>query len=207
MYLWGIQCFCQMCSPIQQNTEINSLISLALCKVCAARQRSLAVILKTKLSELSFFYKFGWVFYKFTENGEFLNGWSLPLRDKNRDAWGGFKKMIFPPSRVWRRLFGAKHQLLLRGPKRVQMGPKGCQMVKNILVWPSGLYWTTLECWQTIHIWPFLGHPQSWTVDPKIKTLQDLQKLPVTRYLEVELMSISTVMSWKLEVYTSKSEV
>ena len=32
------------------------------------------------------FYKFGWVFYKFTENGEFLNGWFLPLRGKNRDA-------------------------------------------------------------------------------------------------------------------------
>ena len=32
------------------------------------------------------FHKFGWVFHKLTENGEFLNRWFLLLRDKNRDA-------------------------------------------------------------------------------------------------------------------------
>ena len=38
------------------------------------------------LGQIWVFYKFGWVFYKFTENGEFFNGWFLPLRGKNRDA-------------------------------------------------------------------------------------------------------------------------
>ena len=26
-----------------------------------------------------------------------------------------------------------------------------------------------LERWQACHVWPFLGHPQSWTVDPSVK--------------------------------------
>ena len=33
------------------------------------------------------FHKFGWVFHKFTENGELYIVWILTVRRKNRDAW------------------------------------------------------------------------------------------------------------------------
>ena len=41
---------------------------------------------------------------------------------------------------------------------------------------PLGPFWTTLECSQACHVWPFLvqngpffGHHQSWTVHPTVK--------------------------------------
>ena len=69
-----------MWSSILQNTEINTLIW---CVAYIFKQWTCHIrpwSLKTcKLSDLIFFYKFGWVFHKFTENGEFYIGWFLPL--------------------------------------------------------------------------------------------------------------------------------
>ena len=81
-----------MCSPIQQNTEINTWIW---CVASIFKQwtpgpcnRFWSFLRRfwVHLVRPEFFYKFGWVFYKFTENGEFFNRWFLLLRGKNRDA-------------------------------------------------------------------------------------------------------------------------
>ena len=58
--------------------------------------------------------------------------------------------------RVLQRCFGAKYQFLF---EIVQKGPKCSKRLRL----------TTLERWQACHVWPFLGHPQSWTVDPSVK--------------------------------------
>ena len=47
----------------------------------------------------------------------------------------------------------------LKWSQRVQTGPKGSQMVKTsrfTISDPFGPLWTTLECWQAWHVWPFL---------------------------------------------------
>ena len=69
---------------------------------------------------------------------------------------------------------GQPNNFCLKWSKSVQMGQKGSQIVKK--VYHFGPFWTTLECWQACHVWPFLvqtgpflGHPQSWTVDPSVK--------------------------------------
>ena len=63
-----------------------------------------------------------------------------------------------------------------KGPRGAQKGPKWSKTLRLTILVPFGPFWTTLERWQACHVWPFLvqngpflGHPQSWTVDPKVK--------------------------------------
>ena len=56
------------------------------------------------------------------------------------------------------------------------MGPKWSKTFRLTILVPFGPFWTTLECWQACHVWPFLvqngpflDHPQSWTIDPRVK--------------------------------------
>ena len=76
--------------------------------------------------------------------------------------------------------FGAKKSFLSKmvqkGPDGPKMGPKWSKTFRLTILVPFGPFWTTLECWQACHVWPFLvqngpflGHPQSWTVDPRVK--------------------------------------
>ena len=76
--------------------------------------------------------------------------------------------------------FGAKKSFLSKmvqkGPEGPKMGPKWSKTLRLTILVPFGPFWTTLECWQACHVWPFLvqngpflGHPQSWTVDPRVK--------------------------------------
>ena len=75
---------------------------------------------------------------------------------------------------------GQKNHFWLKWSKRVQMDPKGVPNNQKDSGWPFwsllNPFWTTLERWQACHVWPFLvqngpflGHPQSWTVDPRVK--------------------------------------
>ena len=60
---------------------------------------------------------------------------------------------------------GASEQNFIFGLKwfkRVPMGPKGFQMVKNIMVDHFGTFWTTLEHWQACHVWFKMDH--FWTL-------------------------------------------
>ena len=64
----------------------------------------------------------------------------------------------------------------LKGSKWAQKGPKWSKTLRLAILVPLGPFWATLTSWQGCHIWPFLvqngpflGHPQSWTVDPKVK--------------------------------------
>ena len=78
------------------------------------------------------------------------------------------KNLLYP--------FGAKKSFL---SEMVQRGPEGPKRIRNgqkHLGWPFWPFWTTLGHWQACHVWPvlvqngtFLGRPQSWTVDPKVK--------------------------------------
>ena len=73
------------------------------------------------------------------------------------------KKLIF----VW------------NGPKESRWALKGRKWSKTLgftILVLFGPFWTTFERLQVCHVWPvlvqngpFLGHPQSWTVDPKVK--------------------------------------
>ena len=65
-----------------------------------------------------------------------------------------------------------KINFCLKWSKRVQMVPNGQQH----LGWPLWYLLDPLERWQACHVWPvlvqngpFLGHPQSCTVDPRVK--------------------------------------
>ena len=82
------------------------------------------------------------------------------------------KNLLYP--------FGAKKSFLSKmvqkGPDGPKMGPKWSKTFRLTILVPFGPFWTTLECWQACHVWPFLvqngpflGHPQSWTVDPRVK--------------------------------------
>ena len=66
--------------------------------------------------------------------------------------------------------------MVQKGPDGPKMGLKWSKTFRLTILVPFGPFWTTLECWQTCHVWPFLvqngpflGHPQSWTVDPRVK--------------------------------------
>ena len=126
--------------------------------------------------------------------GSNLHDWKWP---KNGPFW---KKRKKKKGKRWQ---ACQHSKVVqkgpKGSKRVQkepkwstkvfltiwdpfVGPSGPFWTKwskslrlTILV-PFGPFWTTLECWQACHVWPFLvqngpflGHPQSWTVDPRVK--------------------------------------
>ena len=61
--------------------------------------------------------------------------------------------------------------MVQKGPDGPKMGPKWSKTFRLTILVPFGPFWTTLECWQACHVWPFLvqngpflGHPQSWTV-------------------------------------------
>ena len=88
--------------------------------------------------------------------------------------------MHFRQSKVMQWCFGAKYQFLFEmvqrgpdGPKGVPNGPKGVLNGKKTLrlktLGPFRPLWATLERRQACHVWPFLGHPQSWTVDLRVK--------------------------------------
>ena len=71
---------------------------------------------------------------------------------------------------------GASEQIINSCLKWSQKGPKCSRRLRLTILVPFGLLWNTLERWQACHVWPFLvqngpflGHPQSWTVDPKVK--------------------------------------
>ena len=93
MYVWSTKSVFAKCA-LQSSKILKKYINLT----CSFNfQVSEPLVLETGFgplsadfgsiwSDLSFFYKFGWVFYKFTEDGEFLNRWFLLLRGKNRDA-------------------------------------------------------------------------------------------------------------------------
>ena len=66
--------------------------------------------------------------------------------------------------------------MVQKGPDAPKMGPKWSKTFRLTILVPFGPFWTALECWQACHVWPFLvqngpflGHPQSWTVDPRVK--------------------------------------
>ena len=91
--------------------------------------------------------------------------------------------MIFcseaPPPNPTLSIWDKKFIFVWNGPKVsrwAQNGPKWSKTLWLIILVPFGPFWTTLERWQACHVWPFLvqngpflGHPQSWTVDPKVK--------------------------------------
>ena len=93
------------------------------------------------------------------------------------------KNWYFAPKHLCQPLlcpFGAKKSFLSKmvqkGPDGPKMGPKWSKTFRLTILVPFGPFWTTLECWQACHVWPFLvqngpflGHPQSWTVDPRVK--------------------------------------
>ena len=52
-----------------------------------------------------------------------------------------------------------KINFCLKWSKGVQMGSKGSQMDKTLglaILAPFWPFWTSLECWQVCHVWPFL---------------------------------------------------
>ena len=67
----------------------------------------------------------------------------------------------------------------LKWSKRVQMGPKGSQIVKNTSVDYFGPFWTLWDHFRTLTSlpclailgpkWTILSHPQSCVVGPKVK--------------------------------------
>ena len=68
--------------------------------------------------------------------------------------------------------FGASNHFVWNGPKGsrwAQRGPKWSKRLRLTILVPFGPFWTTLERWQACHVWPFLGHSQSWTVNPRVK--------------------------------------
>ena len=93
------------------------------------------------------------------------------------------KNWYFAPKHLCQPLlcpFGAKKSFLSKmvqkGPDGPKMGPKWSKTFRLTILVPFGPFWTTLECWQACHVWPFLvqngpflGHPTSWTVDPRVK--------------------------------------
>ena len=94
-----------------------------------------------------------------------------------------YQNWYFAPKHLCQPLlcpFGAKKSFLSKmvqkGPDGPKMGPKWSKTFRLTILVPFGPFWTTLECWQACHVWPFLvqngpflGHPQSWTVDPRVK--------------------------------------
>ena len=103
------------------------------------------------------------------------------------DLIGPFQtiQMIFcskaPPPNPTLFLWGNKLIFVWNGPKVsrwAQRGPKlsTTKTSRFTISDPFGPLWTTLKCWQACHVWPFLaqngpylGNPQSWTLDPKVK--------------------------------------
>ena len=61
-------------------------------------------------------------------------------------------------------------------PRRAQEGSKWSKTLRLAILVPFGPFWITMEHRQACHVMPFLaqsgpflGHPQSWTVDSKVK--------------------------------------
>ena len=93
------------------------------------------------------------------------------------------KNWYFAPKHLCKTLFcpfGAKKsflsEMVQKGPDGPKRGPKWSKRLRLTILVPFGPLWTTLERWQACHVWPFLvqngpflGHPQSWTVDPRVK--------------------------------------
>ena len=73
--------------------------------------------------------------------------WTISDKNQFVALWGQSRQ---------RGAFEQKIIFCLKWSKRVQKGPKEFQMVKNNYVDHFGPFWTTLECWQACHVWPFL---------------------------------------------------
>ena len=123
--------------------------------------------------------------YKRDQNGQPKCFWPLgTLLGPSGPFWTvSNKNWYFAPKHLCQPLlcpFGAKKSFLSKmvqkGPDGPKMGPKWSKTFRLTILVPFGPFWTTLECWQACHVWPFLvqngpflGHPQSWTVDPRVK--------------------------------------
>ena len=73
------------------------------------------------------------------------------------------KNWYFAPKHLCQPLlcpFGAKKSFLSKmvqkGPDGPKMGPKWSKTFRLTILVPFGPFWTTLECWQACHVWPFL---------------------------------------------------
>ena len=101
-----------------------------------------------------------------------LLGPSEPFGTISNKKWFFWSKAT-PPNPTLNKLI-----FCLKWSKSVQMGPKRSQkkitsrFTISTLLDPFGLLWTSLECWQAWHVWPFLfvllvhflGHPVDLTV-------------------------------------------
>ena len=95
----------------------------------------------------------------------------LPFSKLILNTWHGghFRK----PGMANTRLIPEKNQFSFEMVQRRPGEPKRIPNGQLQLGWP---FWTTLERWEACHFWPFLvqngpffNHPQSWTLDPKLK--------------------------------------
>ena len=119
------------------------------------------------------------------QNGQHKSFWTFgTLLGPSGPFWTiSNKNWYFAPKHLCKTLFcpfGAKKsflsEMVQKGPDGPKRGPKWSKRLRLTILVPFGPLWTTLERWQACHVWPFLvqngpflGHPQSWTVDPRVK--------------------------------------
>ena len=95
-----------------------------------------------------------------------------------------FKQNLFfcsaaPPPNPTFSILGKKSflsEMVQKGPDGPKQGPKWSKRLRLTILVPFGPFWTPLERWQACHVWPFLvqngpflGTPESWTVDPNVE--------------------------------------
>ena len=105
----------------------------------------------------------GWKIFK--PNGQPKCFWPLgTLLGPSGPFWTvSNKNWYFAPKHLCQPLlcpFGAKKsflsEMVQKGPDGPKMGPKWSKTLRLTILVPFGPFWTTLECWQACHVWPFL---------------------------------------------------
>ena len=81
--------------------------------------------------------------------------WTLLDRFKQELIFCSEAPLPTPTLSVWgKKSFLSK--MAQKGPDGPKMGPKWSKTLRLTILVPFGPFWTTLECWQACHVWPFL---------------------------------------------------